>query len=241
MPRNFLLSFILVGIVGFLFLGKFGYQESFLMLNALHFPLGDAIMPHLTHLADGILISCVVAWFYTQKDIAWVFSTIISLLLMAYIIQTLKYDYFTTWVRPVFTFPKGTFHNISLGECCNSFPSGHSAAAISMFVLYAFQWEKIKGYYGILAFAFAALLCYTRVYIGVHFLGDVLVGGLIGLLIPLTVLTFIYPKISQLIEKIAPEKRQYISHFLQIVAIVLFVFDIFRIAGIYSGWKMWIS
>lgn len=199
-------------------------------------------MPHLTHFADGVLFTCIVCYFYTKKDLAWVFCGIIALLSMSYVIQTLKYDYFPDWSRPLFTFKKGTFHNITVvGECCNSFPSGHSAAAISMFTIFAYQWEKMKGYWGILAALFGILLAYTRIYIGVHFLGDVLVGGLIGLVLPLLSMTFAYPKLQSFFARKTEKTKKYYSLSLQFLAIVLGVFDIVRIAGIYGGWKMIVS
>ena len=65
-----------------------------------------------------------------------------------------------------------------------SFPSGHaSAAAAVMVVLWLAvstarpQWRVPAG---IIAFLGIALMCVSRMYLGVHYLSDVIVGSLVG-------------------------------------------------------------
>jgi hypothetical protein len=54
---------------------------------------------------------------------------------------------------------------------------------------------------------FSCMLCYTRVVLGVHFPGDVLVGGMIGALAGAPILMWLYPRIGNLLDKIPSPMR----------------------------------
>lgn len=61
-----------------------------------------------------------------------------------------------------------------------SFPSGHTAAAFSTVLTINALVPLIISVFG---FALAALIGYSRIYIGVHYPSDVIIGGLIGFMI----------------------------------------------------------
>jgi undecaprenyl-diphosphatase len=60
-----------------------------------------------------------------------------------------------------------------------SFPSSHSMIAFCAVPILSMQFPKLKK----LWIAFAVLIAISRVYLGLHFVSDVLAGGLIGYLI----------------------------------------------------------
>lgn len=60
-----------------------------------------------------------------------------------------------------------------------SMPSGHSASSFLMAGMFIFN--KQKGRYFVLILA--ALIAYSRVYLNVHYVSDILVGALVGLVI----------------------------------------------------------
>ena len=67
-----------------------------------------------------------------------------------------------------------------------SMPSNHAANMFSLATVLCYFYKRFR----LSLFALATIIAFSRVYVGVHFPGDILVGGFIGNLIALTVLTF---------------------------------------------------
>lgn len=61
------------------------------------------------------------------------------------------------------------------------FASGHAANTVAVAVL---MWLVFRNKYQkmVWIFLWAALMCYTRIYLGVHYPGDIVVGALVGAL-----------------------------------------------------------
>lgn len=65
-------------------------------------------------------------------------------------------------------------------ESSFSFPSGHSSTSLAVgYVLL----RKLPPIYGVSAFLLAILMGFSRMYVGVHYPSDVIVGGLIGIIL----------------------------------------------------------
>lgn len=62
----------------------------------------------------------------------------------------------------------------------DSFPSGHAALTMALATTVYLRHKKL----GVLLYAFALMVAFSRLYVGVHYPLDVLVGMLIGLLVP---------------------------------------------------------
>jgi len=76
----------------------------------------------------------------------------------------------------------------------NSFPSGHTTAAFTFFTILAVSVRK--KWVQILA-AFSALLVgISRIYLGQHYLNDVVTGAVLGLLLSSMIIFFIREKSS---------------------------------------------
>ena len=89
-----------------------------------------------------------------------------------------------------------------------SFPSGaaQTSALLTSIVLYYWK-NKIKW---ILAPTYWLMICFSRVYLGVHFLRDVIAGTLVGALL-LPVYIYIFPKIEKWFSKFTLRERFYLS------------------------------
>jgi undecaprenyl-diphosphatase len=228
---GFWLPLCLFWLVGSALVYAKGYHESFLIFNRHYCDLGDFFFPHFTTLADGVLVSCIFAFIVIKKDKSLIFTMICALLLMAQIISFLKYRTFDTWNRPFIVLGSEAVHYVSLQtEHYKSFPSGHSAAAATMGVFFAFfaaNYSRFKGFFiGLCTIA----LCYSRIYIGVHFLGDTVVGSAIGALIGLLCLTFLYPYVEKRFAAQTPKSNQNYERFLYVLTFLVLIFDIYRIA-----------
>ena len=76
-----------------------------------------------------------------------------------------------------------------------SYPSGHAGAVCSIaFVLFFCFPKKV----GIPAVVVAMAVCFSRLYIGVHYPTDVLVGALVGFLMAYLSSTYLYPKFRKM-------------------------------------------
>ena len=84
----------------------------------------------------------------------------------------------------------------------HSFPSGHTAGVFSA---YAFM-SKFR-IFGIFWLAFSLLVAFSRVYLGVHYLSDVVAGGLIGYIISIGIQKLLSRKLE--ISKKLKGKKKY--------------------------------
>ena len=66
-----------------------------------------------------------------------------------------------------------------------SMPSNHAANIFSLATILSYFYNRFT----LLLYFFAILIAFSRVYVGVHFPGDVIIGGFLGYFIALIVLT----------------------------------------------------
>ncbi len=161
----------------------FTKAQIHLFINQFHNPVADVFFRYITNMGDGIFIPVYLLLLIMVKY-RYAILLIIVFLLSGLVVQILKRVFFSDIVRPT-EYLKGV-HALYLvpgveQHCCKSFPSGHTATAFSAMVcfVFAFKSNSIK----ILSLVLACLIAFSRVYLSQHFLIDIVVGSVIGVLV----------------------------------------------------------
>jgi undecaprenyl-diphosphatase len=159
-------------------------KDLFLYLNGMHNPFWDYVMTLFTLTPTWLLFYLVILVIltkrYGRKSVLVYISIILLILLADQISGLLKHA--TMRLRPsndpevsalahVF-FRKGGLYG---------FVSAHSANAFSFATFSALLFRNLR--YAIFIFVWALMIAYTRIYLGVHYPGDILGGILLGILV----------------------------------------------------------
>lgn len=190
--KGFYLPYLLFVVVASFIVVLIPKVDSFLWLNQFHSPLADFIFPYATHLGDGklalgvLLVLCLVNY-------RLALTAFYCFLLVLVLTQLGKLVLFEDVLRPAGHF-REIGQQIRLVEGVelhfnNSFPSGHSASAFSLFSFLAIAFRKKR--WGMFLFLVALVAAYSRIYLAQHFFNDVYVGSIIGVLCTLLMTAFL--------------------------------------------------
>lgn len=163
--------------------------KIFHFINGLHAPWLDTIMLPLTFIGDGVILAILIIALGLTRGWKQLVKASLIVIVAGIIVQTIKYFYSTPR-------PAAFLENIyTLGPVFknNAFPSGHTASA---FALATYLVHKVRAL-GMLPWIVAVLVGLSRIYVGGHFLGDVIVGAAIGYMIAVIFLRkdYVWPKI----------------------------------------------
>ena len=183
--------------LGILLLTK-GYGEAFVWIDQLQSsPLNWSSLHVFTNLGDGLILPALVILFFWRRDPALVVSFLVAVVVTAAITQFGKRVLFHDWARPIEYFasrPEVAIYD-QHADHWNSFPSGHATSSAAGGVFFAWAAYTYKHWLPWLVGLLTVFICLTRVFIGAHFPGDVLVGSIIGSLGAFAVLTIVYPRV----------------------------------------------
>ena len=232
---------VLIGgwVVGLVILIIWGYEGSFLLLNSYHTPFLDKIMPHTTHIGQGIWLGAILALIWAKKNPALVISLIFGLLLSLLVVVCCKQLLFDDWYRPkyIFKVQNVPIHYVALRDLYYfSFPSGHSVGGTLVMGFWAYELGKRSKYFAAVLGLIALVVVYTRLYIGVHFLGDVLVGSIIGAGILWGLLTYLYPRLGKWIARLSASHQRIMTMILYIGSGGTLIYSIYHLMTVYYGY-----
>jgi membrane-associated phospholipid phosphatase len=177
--RVFFLGYIFLALIAVFLLLFFSKAEGFVFMNPFHANFLNLFFIGVTFLGDGIfvILLAVILFFFKKKFVSLMILS--SYFLSGIIAQVLKY--FITEARPAYFLEKTNYPYFIEGVTLHnyhSFPSGHTASAFALAAILSF-FIKDKNY--ALLFLFIAFLVgYSRIYLGQHFLQDVLAGSVAG-------------------------------------------------------------
>ncbi len=161
-------------------------KDLFLWLNGFHTPWLDPVMLLITKTAFWIPFFLLLVYliFKNYGKEGW-------LILAGAGLAILLADRITTGLMKPFFGRLRPSHDPGLQELVHTvggykgglhgFASSHAA---NTFAVAMMMWLVFKDIYGWIGFIFiwALLMGYTRIYLGVHYPGDIIVGSLIGLM-----------------------------------------------------------
>ncbi|WP_229219057.1 phosphatase PAP2 family protein [Dyadobacter sediminis] len=161
-------------------------QELFLWLNSMHTPWLDTLMYWITFKYTWIplyLFLIVLTMRYNRKEgFATIAMVLIAVIIADKITSGFMKPYFIRF-RPCHEPSlRGLFNQVTDCGGLYGFASSHASTSFAVaFTWFAFLKEKVR-YMGLI-FLWAIVYSYSRVYVGVHYPGDILTGALIGMLI----------------------------------------------------------
>ncbi len=191
--RYFLVPVAVWAAIGGLLLALFSRRQLFAAVNLHHSDALDSVMFALTNLGEGFPIIAVLLLLVAVPKLRnwWYFLTAVACnAVPALIIQVLK-GFFGA-ARP-FEFYKDDNSWIHFSDAWgdrllhNSFPSGHSAGAFSLFCFVALLLPRCYQPWGVALFGLALTVAYSRLYLAAHFFADVYVGSLVGTVVTMAV------------------------------------------------------
>ena len=154
----------------------------YLINNGLANPAFDVIMPHISDCGGFVtlLVICVLAilvsrHYKRQRYLEIAKMCLYALVLSGLIAACLKLTYQSP--RP-FTVLENV-RQLTIPTEPNSFPSGHTSSTFSVVSVLVWTLRENKVLVCLLAL-FAFLVGFSRIYVGVHYPFDVLVGAIVG-------------------------------------------------------------
>jgi undecaprenyl-diphosphatase len=157
----------------------------------------DALMRHAATWGQWLFVAVIAGWFILgwargrERDRQGALTALVAAGGALLVNQGLAH----LWDRdrPFADHPRAVHLLIAHGAD-GSFPSDHAAAAFAIATVLFVLHRRL----GIVALLAAALMSVARVYVGVHYPGDVLAGALVGIAVAALLVTWLAPLMSGL-------------------------------------------
>lgn len=158
----------------------------FLFFNGIHSPFWDTVMWHISGKWEWIPLYAFLLYLIIKKykmKAVWVVLAIVLVITLADQISVKLFKFQFERLRPCHNPEIQHLVHIVNNKCGGKFGfvSSHAtnSFALAMFLSSLFR----KRVFGCLIFFWAAVVSYSRIYLGVHYPGDILGGALLGILI----------------------------------------------------------
>ncbi|MGD9992891.1 MAG: phosphatase PAP2 family protein [Salinivirgaceae bacterium] len=178
-------------------------QQLFLFLNAIHSPFWDKVMVFLSGKWEWAPLYAVLLFFVIKRDLKFSWLSLLSIVLLILVADQTSVKLFKEVFqryRPCHNLELQAFIHLVENHCGGKygFVSSHAANSFALagFISLFFNNKHLS--VGIILWA--ALVSYSRIYLGVHYPADVFAGGLLGLFLAVLVF-YLYKKVRFLLIK----------------------------------------
>jgi undecaprenyl-diphosphatase len=159
-------------------------QQLFLYLNSFHSTFWDPVMIFVSGKISWLPFYLTLIWFLIKerKRKIWVSLLIIALMVVATDQVSVLVKDTVQRLRPCHD--ESLKHLLNLVKGCGGkygFVSSHAANSFGVAMFFTLFFRK-HWWAGILLMIWALLVSYSRIYLGVHFPGDILGGAILGVI-----------------------------------------------------------
>ena len=160
-------------------------RELFLWLNGLGTSFFDSFWLLLTHKATNVWVYLVVAAYYYKKRGVKPLLLLLLTVAVLILITDQTTNLFKNGVgrlRPCHDVEIGALVRLVKASCGGQygFFSGHASNSFALATFFSLVWRPYSRKLAYFFFTLAALIAYSRVYVGVHYPLDILAGGVAG-------------------------------------------------------------
>lgn len=175
----FFLGFLLFVAVSIFILLGYTKEEGFYLLNLYHSGMLTYFFIYATYLGDGFFCIAIGLLLFLFKRRFLSVVVLSSYAISGIVAQVLKY--YVIEPRPAILLKESSYRyfieDVTLHNL-HAFPSGHTASAFALAGVLSFAVTNKN--YSVLLLLAAILVGYSRIYLGQHFMDDVLAGSIIG-------------------------------------------------------------
>ena len=181
--------------------------EAFLLLNSYHNYALDVFLNLYTFVGNGLFSIGVWAYLLWKKKFLLAKQVITAFLLSGIIVQIIKHLVFAP--RPKLFLSASAYNHFIDGVTLSgnsAFPSGHTASAFALATVLALSAQNVRR--SLIYLLAAIIAAYSRLYLGHHFITDIIIGALLGVATSFFVVSYVTPQTFMLPPKFLLRSRQ---------------------------------